>query len=197
VLQQFLNSLPGIVYIIDPNEKIQYYTRSRWNEFAQNNDAPDMAAEENILGHSLFDFIDGEEVRESYRDFQHMLWTGRRNLIPLTYRCDAPSIRREMYMEMSKCAFGDDLEGILYRSVPVHTQQRPALEFLSKERQNALLPDAPIVTICSYCLDLRDKDTGEWIRPEEYYRRGGEQDVALSHGICTECMETKIRPLLN
>jgi hypothetical protein len=48
--------------------------------------------------------------------------------------------------------------------------------------------------MCSYC--LRVADPGGWIEPEEYYARGGVSDVGISHGICLDCHERIVAPVL-
>ena len=195
-LRQFVQSLPGLIYIIDREATIRYYDTHEWNRFAQENDAPELASETNVLGRNLFDFITGDEVRQSYRDFHEVLWRGAQEFIAISYRCDAPSFQREMYMEISPCRFGDGFNGLLYRSVLVRQHQRPAMNMLLRPEKKTLPIDPPIVTVCSYCLNIRDKNTNQWITPESYYQQGGNQQVALSHGICDHCMETKVKPAL-
>jgi DNA-binding response OmpR family regulator len=51
-----------------------------------------------------------------------------------------------------------------------------------------------LLAICSYCKRLRD-DGGEWISLERYME--GRSSAQFSHGICPDCYETRVRPLLD
>ena len=51
-----------------------------------------------------------------------------------------------------------------------------------------------ILSICSFCQEVRLPETGQWVTPEGYYRSGGDGDVRLSHGVCSDC-ETNLSEL--
>jgi DNA-binding response OmpR family regulator len=50
-----------------------------------------------------------------------------------------------------------------------------------------------LLAICSYCKRLRDEG-GAWVPLERYLE--GRSSAQLSHGICPDCYETQVRPLL-
>lgn len=50
-----------------------------------------------------------------------------------------------------------------------------------------------LLRACAYCHRIRDD--GDWVSLERYV--GTHTDSSFSHGICPECMETKVRPELD
>ncbi len=51
-----------------------------------------------------------------------------------------------------------------------------------------------LLPICAYCRRIRD-EADSWMRLEQYITR--RTDAALSHGICPECYEHRVRPELH
>jgi len=92
------------------------------------------------------------------------------------------------------------LLGVLYQSTLLSTKERVPLEFLSDSeatREERRLSGLPFVKICQFCADVTMKAWGEeWVKPIDYYRRGGETEVRLSHGVCPECERTRLEPLV-
>ncbi|MFQ5694787.1 MAG: hypothetical protein ACE5HB_02255 [Terriglobia bacterium] len=54
---------------------------------------------------------------------------------------------------------------------------------------------SPLLTMCTYCRNVRD-DGGAWVTPRRYHKMGGNASVGLTHGICPDCYETFVRPML-
>jgi hypothetical protein len=79
--------------------------------------------------------------------------------------------------------------GVLYHSQITFEHERPRLDLLTPaEAVKFVRRDVrPIVGICSFCARVRLASDDRWVRPEEYYRRGGESDVRLSHAVCPSC----------
>jgi hypothetical protein len=56
-----------------------------------------------------------------------------------------------------------------------------------------------LVRLCSYCHAVGwpiGDECPEWIEPVDYYRRGGSDDVRVSHGICPSCFQRIVAPTL-
>ncbi len=51
-----------------------------------------------------------------------------------------------------------------------------------------------LLAICSYCKRLRD-ERGDWISLERYME--GRSTAQFSHGICPDCYETRVKPMLD
>jgi len=53
--------------------------------------------------------------------------------------------------------------------------------------------------MCSYCRSVHnpcDGDLVPWISPERFYELGEDDYVRVSHGICPECFEIIVQPML-
>ena len=190
-----IEQLPGVAYVVSPAGKILDYSRDTWNQFARTNRTPELTKPGEIINRSLFDFIDGETVRDAYQQMHDQISSGQIRYHSFLFRCDAPEFHREMCLVLSRFdAHGES--AILYQSLLLHEQMRPAMNFLLPETHKHLTTDAPIIAICSYCLNIRERPEDLWITPEQYYRQGGSERVRLSHGICDACMETIVQPML-
>ena len=200
--QAILDALDGIAYIVDPQGRIAAYGQKRWDRFAKENGAPELIGAQSLLGRSLFDFVTGAEVQESYRLYLAGLQCDPTESVTFSFRCDGPDVMRELHMAITALHDGASVQGFLFHSVPLFENYRPALNIYDfKALQQALKAESstPIVAVCSYCLRLRhppgstDHD-GVWIMAEDYYRWGGTSDVRLSHGICPDCYDTRVLP---
>jgi hypothetical protein len=60
-------------------------------------------------------------------------------------------------------------------------------------------PALPLLTMCSYCKNVRspsEGSAGEWVTPTKYAQVGGHLSVVLNHGVCSECHENFVKPML-
>ncbi|RME27145.1 MAG: hypothetical protein D6806_05060 [Deltaproteobacteria bacterium] len=145
---------------------------------------------EDVIGHSLFDFIDGVETRYLYRILFDKARSEKKRVGPIPFRCDSPQERR--FLELTLDALQDDsikIVSILVRSEP-------------REEVDLLKVDVPrskdLLVICSMCKKI-ELPSKEWVDIEEGLVRLGifekEKMPALSHGLCEDCM-TEIMKLL-
>jgi len=202
--QMIIEAIEGIAYIVDRNGAIVAIGGENWDKFASDNGALDIFSN-SLIGRNLFDFVVGSTVRDSYKRFSSALFSGQRSTISFVYRCDSPSVRRDMRLCMSPIKSGDEVVGLLYQSLIVSEQERPQINLFNTARLTDLvgLPeDAPTVALCSYCHNVMREGADEncaedWQTPETYYKFGGRSHVLISHGICPSCYERLVMPLLN
>lgn len=189
-----LPALDGVAYLVDPGGDVLGVGRScayeGYGEFG------DLVLS-TWVGDNLFDAMVGDEVRAVAQRVHRMVAVGRRSNVSYRYRCDAPALKRVMRMSISRVADGDDaLIGLLYQSVILSEEPRPAMAIFDPER---LSEDGGSLKICSYCHDVlwtgdaakpaaHSPHLGEWVSPETYYRRGGAVDGPVSHGVCPSCV---------
>jgi len=190
-LGDILDAVDGIAYAIDLNYRISAVGRTRWNEFATNNDAPELGAA-SMLGQNLFDFIQGDDVREIYRRFIEKTMETLQP-VALATRCDSPSVRRELRLAIAPLRTAGIVRGVLFQSLAVDEQVRPPIDLFDFK---ALMDFAdeqrllPLVTLCSFCARVKQATSSAgnaWITAEEYYQLGGTSKVRISHGLCSEC----------
>jgi hypothetical protein len=192
-----LNGLDGVAYVIDRNMMIVGLGSRNWNAFALANGGASLVDGNGVLGRSLFDFIEGDDVAFVYRRWINGLIAAEWPRGRVISRCDAPGIRRELMILISPIHGGAGVERILFQSVTVIEHVRPRLElfdFAGNRSRGAAGQALPVLSMCSYCQDVRypvgsTDQTGAWISAEDYYHRGGGSEVRISHGICPPCLD--------
>jgi hypothetical protein len=130
-----------------------------------------------IVGENLFRFIQGETVRQVYRQLmERVLITGRTIRFP--YRCDSGPLRREMEMILSRDGATVRYESLLIREV---ARPRP-------------VPDASPgahdrVSMCSFCKQYRfPAEQGLWKNLDLIFTETGlPEQFDITHGICDSC----------
>lgn len=197
-IQNFLNALDGIGYLVGEGGRILAVGQPQWQDFLERTGfVPSVT--ENVIGRNLFDFITGAEVRASYQRLHDSVWRGQGQKLSFQYRCDGPSVKREMRMSLSRLSLAGTGGAVLYQSQLLSEVPRPPIKLLDPDLILGVMTnerDYPIVSLCSYCQKVAwpigeyREDAREWISPEDYYARGGQSDVRVSHGICPTCVDT-------
>ena len=196
-----LDAMEGIAYVVRPDGRILDYGRRRWDQFASENKGEALLDPATVLGRNLFDWITGEAVQRTYRQWMDAVLTAKANH-PATfkYRCDAPAERRELRMSISRIETADE-PAVLFQSVLLDATARPPLniyDFEALARSAQERRGLPIVAMCSVCQRLRwppgalPADAVGWVTAEHYYAHGGRSDVAVSHTICQDCLSAEM-----
>jgi hypothetical protein len=136
------------------------------------------------LGRSLWDYVSGHEMRKLQRLLVRRV-RDRVGDVELPFRCDGPSVRREMAIRIVARPGGR----VVLFSARLRSQRSWELD------QPLLDPAAPrqgeTVEMCGWC-DRFEVD-GEWIEVEEAARRlrlfERPELPPLSHGICPDCSQ--------
>jgi hypothetical protein len=190
--QHLLDSIGGPAYVVADDERIIQVGRRGWH--SQVDDAPATLDPDALIGRNLFDFIQGNAVKDLYREILAQLRTHPDSSAELLYRCDSPGMMREYRLTIAAVAAPEDGPCFLFASHPINRMQRPKLPLFAYQRFAGLNPDPdlPLVAICSFCHRVRSKhdnerDDSAWIEPEQYYQAGGSSRVQLSHGVCPSC----------
>lgn len=200
--EALLDAMEGIAYLVDDKGLIQAVGGRRWKSFACENGAEALAEPPAVVRRPILGFVQGDEVRRSYARFLQTLRDGRREAVRFSYRCDAPETRREMRMCISAVRAGDKLTGFLFQSLVLTEESRPPVDLFDPEvikAEVAAQARLPIVHMCSYCQRVRsDCSDGEqeWVTAEAYYGGGGTSRVRISHGICPECINERLEPMI-
>ena len=128
-------------YRVDGNDNI-VWVNSWWLAFARENDAIELA-NATLVGKNLWDCIADKQTRELYQDV-HARVRGKSETIVVPFRCDSPTLQREMQLLISGSAENDELfyEGRMLRATP--TRYFPLLD----ARQPR---DTSFLSVCSCC----------------------------------------------
>ncbi len=195
--QSYLSAIGGTAYIVDSEYKINSIGHEGWNSFATTNGAPELTFEENIVGTSIFDFITGDKIKEFYKQIFSDLLSERKRSASVIINCDGPTVQRNIHLSISLLSMTNTSPYYLFQAIGVSENMRPPIDFLDKKlvhKALAALKDVPILAICSFCNLVRypvnsNEKTGNWITGAEYYQKGGETGVKLSHTICPHCYD--------
>lgn len=176
-----------ISYRVDVSDRIVSASDS-WDVFAAENKAPGLSKEE-VLGRTLWDFIEGSETRHIFR----LLLSKARacfSVMKVPFRCDSPEMKRFMEMEIRPLPDGS----IDFVCTTLRTEARTPVAFIDPDldRSNEWR------TICSWCKRVK-MPGGEWAELEDAVRRldlfGAKNPPQMSHGICPEDQERAIREI--
>lgn len=169
-----------VVYRLDAHDVVIAINQA-FIDFAVGNGAPDLPAR--VLGHSFWIHVHGDTVQAFTRQ---LFDTVRNNGKPLAlpFRCDAPHLRRHMWLEILPAAD----RGLEVRS--------SVLELTPRLAQPPLLPTAgALVTLCAWCnrlrgdggwVELESAGSSCWVQPE---------GIQVSHGICPACLDEQRRAI--
>ena len=185
-----LNALDGVVYLTDFQGDFLAWGRDRWSGFAAENGAPHLRdpAQLNTIA-SCSDPETAAAYRTLYRAFE----SGKLDSYSFGLRCDTPRLKRELRMALSLLVLEGQRLGIVHHCVALSETERPLVRMFQTALAKASA-DRPMIRMCSYCLRVADPEG--WIEPEQYYARGGLADVNISHGICMDCHERIVAPIL-
>ncbi len=196
-VQNLIDAMEGIAYVLDPEGTIVTIGTRNWNRFASENGGEALIDGEGVIGRSLYDIIAGESVKDSYRRFADAIRSADHPSAVFASRCDSPSVKRSLRLAMTPIGGVGGAPHVLVQSVTLSEEARPPIGLFDFQGLLAAMErdrTRPVLAMCSYCQDVRfppgsDDETGTWITAEDYYRRGGTSDVGISHGICSGCWD--------
>lgn len=191
MLEKLLDAVDGVSYAVDADDRIVAVGRRGWDRFAIENGDGEPRADD-VIGRHLFDFVSDPELRQAYRKLaDRIISTGEPAVIAA--RCDSPGAVRAVRLSIGRLPLRHNGPGLLFQVQIVSETVPPGVEVfdfaavLTALRQGS---DLPIVTMCSYCRQLRrpgSSDEDDWVPVEEYYGLGGSSRVRISHGVCADC----------
>ncbi len=152
-----------------------------WLSFAQENGAPGLN-EDAVIGRPLWEFIADEPTRDLYERI-HVRARKTAKPVVVAYRCDSPSLRREMRLTISPAENGElSYSSVLLRAVP----QGPI-----RVLDSGLRGTGSFVTMCSCCKRSLIEPHG-WVDLEDVSLRlrvlGKARLPGLRYTVCPECV---------
>lgn len=167
-----------LIYHIDAADRL-CGVNADWGRFALANNGTTVMPDQ-VLGRSLWDFIEDNAVRELYRQIIQRARSG--HPAHFNYRCDAPDFRRQFRMTIRAAADST----VEFTSRLCWEHQRPRVNLIDlKTKRNKHW-----VRVCGWCQNIALPD-GTWMVVEEAVRQLGlmakETPPILTHGICPPC----------
>ena len=128
-------------YRVDQHDRIAW-VNSWWLAFAQENGAGQLT-EQQVIGRLLWDFIADDETCKLYRSLHGRL-RGRDETVVIPFRCDSPTLQRQMRLKVSGNS-GDN--SLTYEGDVVQAKPREYLAVLDSSKPRTL----PCLWMCSCC----------------------------------------------
>ncbi|MFT5064960.1 MAG: hypothetical protein ACJAXK_002032 [Yoonia sp.] len=192
-----LDVMDGLTFETDRQGIIRDVGANNWNAFAIQNGAPELNAKA-VLNCSLFDFIEGTQVQNQFRQIMERIALDPNWSWVLPFRCDCPDTKRNICQSLRPIFSGHECTGFIFQSIEQHSQQRPPIGLYDFKRLRKLAKEdsrLPVVMMCSWCQRVQYPPISgdEWILAEDYYVAGGRSEVRINHAICEDCLETTLR----
>ncbi|MES2305785.1 MAG: hypothetical protein V4558_09760 [Gemmatimonadota bacterium] len=151
-----------------------------WSIFAAENGGG-MLEPARVLGRPLWDFFADPTTIALYRGMVKRVRDGGLP-VRFQFRCDAPSTRRGLAMEIT----ADGEGGVVFQVTSVWEQGRAAMLLLDSDHPRA----DTLLTICGWCKRVRLGDDS-WVEIEAAVTVlglfGGAPLPQLTHGMCPSC----------
>jgi hypothetical protein len=176
------------IYRIDNRDIIVSVSRN-WESFARANAWGSELSPENVVGHLLWDFIQGAETRHLYKEVFRRARAGRLTG-PIPFRCDSPQERRFLKLLLSPLP---DCQ-IEITSTIVRTERRVPIRLLDKDMPRS----SDFIRICSMCKKILTSHN-KWVEIEDGLVQLKPFEVdempRLTHGLCPDCYLVTIAEL--
>lgn len=171
-----------ITYTVDGHDTIVDISDS-WHAFAEGNSWSGPVQSRDVVGHSLWRFIQGPEVQHLY----HLVFDQARRGYPcrgIPFRCDSPGERRYLELRVEPGEAGH----LHLHSTTIRAERRHPVKLLDTEAPRF----GDIVKLCSMCKKMR-VSPDHWAEIEQglVHLRVFEAEgmPALSHGLCSPCLD--------
>ncbi len=144
------------VYTINNEDIIVNYSRN-FPTFARENDWSSELSPEAVVGHSIFDFINGIETKHLYEILFEHCRRGK-HIGPIPFRCDSPTERR--FLELYLRPLSHDHIDIITKLLKTESRERVKTLEINVPRSEGF------IRICSMCKKVAIPDDG-WFEIEE------------------------------
>lgn len=192
-VQHLLNAMDGVALVLDSHLRITHMGERNWDNFFQQNtpetsNSKAISARE-VIGSNFMSYVMGDSVKSTYTKLFNRVLDHELEAIHVDYRCDAPEIRRDMRMSVTRIKSTNNHDYLLYQSILLSAVPRAPIKLFGVPVTQDDGDD--IVTLCSICARVAwpagSSGNREWISASEYYRRGGPEVHHVSHGFCKPC----------
>ena len=175
------NDTPVVEYTI-AQDNIILSVGGRWDKFAKENDAVELA-DGGVIGTSIWQWITGEETKHLLASIFRRVRDSQTS-VTIPYRCDSPDVRRHLYFQA--CPEEDGRMRLVHRILREEARSiRETLLDRGRAHSEALL------TMCSWCCKIKTADT--WTELEDAVAQlsllSTETPPLITHGICISCEE--------
>lgn len=182
----FITTLDGVFALMKPES----------SNMLPHLDVPADLTSGELVGRSLFDFVTSDATREYYTAVFESLKSGRKARINFSFRDDSPSIERHCLSSISTLQQEGQLVGCLHQVMVTSEKPRRLMQIFREDKQFRPGSDQDvemILPLCSFCHRVEivgEFDRKIWISCEDYYMRGGAEDVLIDKMVCPSCQKS-------
>jgi hypothetical protein len=173
------------IYRVDSTDTI-LSVGDNWHVFAYANAWGGDLRPEDVVGHKLWEFIQGSQTRYLYHELFRRARSGMRSR-PIPFRCDSPSERR--FLELLIKALPGGL--IEITSTLLRTEPRSPVRLLAADTPRS----TDFIRMCSICKKIK-VSSEQWIDIEEGVAQlrlfEAEEMPQITHGVCPPCLQVAI-----
>lgn len=186
------SSADVLSYVSDLEGRIIAVERAKWSEFSAQNGAAHLT---DGAGLNIFACCSDIETASAYQIIHFALQSHALDHYSFSFRCDSPDRTRLFHMTMSWYPGCQPNGAILYRSKLLMECSRTAVSLLSLEAQRRRSA-THIVKLCSFCQHAWDTASNSWLEAQDHPSAHA-QDVRTMHGICGDCRDRIVMPVLS
>jgi len=121
--RRVLDALPNTVYSVDLAGRITS-VNAAWGDFARANGAPQIAAEEAVIGRVIWEAASDPAARAQMIAAMDELRAGRSSLVSWEFPCSSPEEERILLMQVSPIRDGHSLVGFVFSTVDITPSHR-------------------------------------------------------------------------
>lgn len=121
--RRVLDALPNTVYAVDLDGRITAVNEA-WGGFARANGAPQIAAEDAVVGKRIWDSVSDPAAREQIARAMELLRAGRAPVVSWEFPCSSPDAERILLMQVSPIRDGTSLSGFVFSTVDITPSHR-------------------------------------------------------------------------
>ena len=121
--RRVLDALPNTVYSVDLAGRITS-VNAAWGDFARANGAPQIAAEEAVIGRVIWEAASDPAARAQMIAAMDELRAGRSTLVSWEFPCSSPDEERILLMQVSPIRDGHTLVGFVFSTVDITPSHR-------------------------------------------------------------------------
>lgn len=188
-----LDALDGTCFLTNVDGVIEAVGATQWNNFANSNGAPDLT-NRSVINRSIFEYMTGTDVKAQISQVMNKVANGTCRAWVMPVQCDSPNRVRNLRQSITRVVSRGRCSALLFQTIELETSQRPPVnlfDFKELDRRAALETNLPTVKVCSWCQKVQHAMIcGQaWLHGEDYYAKGGNSNVQITHGICEPCVD--------
>ena len=121
--RRVLDALPNTVYSVDLDGRITS-VNAAWGDFARANGAPQIAAEEAVVGRVIWEAASDPAARAQMISAMEEIRTGRSSIVAWEFPCSSPEEERILLMQVSPIRDAQSLAGFVFSTVDITPSHR-------------------------------------------------------------------------